>query len=77
VAGERRAYLVREAGKSGRPGKVYKLYPYTLRALEQAIDDARFRSFTGTAQELVKVDGRARTVVRRFEGGREVPPAPG
>lgn len=70
MAGERRAYLVREAGTRG---KVYKMYPYSLRALIDALEDARFRSFTGTPQELVKVEDGSRTVIRRYESGREVP----
>jgi hypothetical protein len=98
VAGERRAYVLRDAGSpsfmatsmSGAPrgvriswsvtrgspsrmGKVYKVYPYTPKALLEAIDDARFRSYTGTPQLVVRVEGKERAVIRRFETGREVP----
>jgi len=72
VAGERRAYVVRDAGSPSRMGRVYKVYPYTLKALLQALEDARFRSFAEVPQLVVRVDGRQRTVIRRFEHGREV-----
>jgi hypothetical protein len=68
---ERRAYVVRDAGSPSRQGKLYKLYPYTLPALLEALEDARFRSFTGPPQVVVLMAGRQRTVIRRFEHGRE------
>ena len=64
--------MVREAGSPSRMGKVYKVYPYTLKALLEAIDDARFRSYAEVPQLVVRVDGRQRTIIRRFEHGREV-----
>jgi hypothetical protein len=76
VAG-RRAYIVRAAGTATRPGKVWKIYPYTLQALQDAIGDARFRSRDEGPQQLVKVEGSRRTVIKRFERGREVPAAGG
>ena len=72
MAGERRAYMVQDAGSPSRMGKVYKVCPYTLKALFQALDDARFRSFAEVPQLIVRVNGRQRTVIRRFEHGREV-----
>ncbi len=71
MPGERRAYVVRDAGTSSRLGKLYKIYPYTLRSLLEALEDARFRSFTGPPQVVVLMDGRQRTVIRRFEHGRQ------
>lgn len=69
---ERRGYIVRSAGTPGRPRPVFKIYPYTLRSLLDAMEDARFQSFADGPQEVVKTEGRERTVVRRYEGGREV-----
>jgi hypothetical protein len=57
-----------------RPGPVFKIYPYTLKALLQAMEDARFQSFAGGPQEVVKTEGGQRTVIRRYEGGREAAP---
>jgi hypothetical protein len=71
VPEERRGYIVRAAGTPSRPGPVSKIYPYTLRALLDAMEDARFQSFAGVPQELVKTEGRERTVIRRYEGGRD------
>jgi hypothetical protein len=64
--------MVRDAGSASRMGKVYKIYPYTLKALLEAIDDARFRSYAEVPQLVLRVDGRQWTVIRRFEHGREV-----
>jgi hypothetical protein len=41
----RPGYLVRDAGSPSRPGRVFKMYPYTLRSLLDALDDARLRSY--------------------------------
>lgn len=66
-----RAYVVRDA--EAGPGEVTRVYPYTLKGLTEALDEARFLSMGGAAQVLaVIVDGRS-TVIRKFEGGREVP----
>lgn len=67
---EPRGYIVRPADA---PGEVASIYPYTLKALLQAMEDARFQSFAGGPQELVKTEGSQQTVIRRYEGGREVP----
>jgi hypothetical protein len=46
MPGERRAYVVRDAGSPSRLGKLYKIYPHTLDSLLEALEDARFRSHT-------------------------------
>ena len=61
MAREGRAYVVRDAGSPSRMGKVYKVYPYTLKALLEAIDDARFRSYAEVQQLVVRVDGAKAT----------------
>jgi len=73
MADTRLAYLVRDAGSSSRPGRVLRMYPYTLRALLDALDEARSRSSRDGPQLVIKVEGTARVVFRRYEGGREVP----
>jgi len=68
-----RAYVVREAGTPGKLGKVYRMYPYTLESLLEALDEARLRSYNGPSQVVTMVTGRQSTVIRRYEHGREVP----
>lgn len=69
-----RAYVVRE--ESAEPGEVSRIYPYTLKGLTDALDDARLRSYSGPPQVLVVLaDGRSR-VIRRYEQGHEVPATP-
>lgn len=68
---ERLSYIVRGAGTPSRPGPVHKVYPYTLRDLLDAMDDARLRSFTEGPQIVIRVNGDERITFRRFEGGRE------
>ncbi|HSZ42225.1 MAG TPA: hypothetical protein VK817_19890 [Trebonia sp.] len=49
------------------------MYPYTLKGLTEALDEARFLSMSGPAQVLVLLaDGRG-TVIRKYEKGREIP----
>jgi hypothetical protein len=63
--------------EAGEPGNVDQLYPYTLRGLTDALEEARFRSFAGPPQVvLVKADSGLR-VIRRYASGREVPGEPG
>lgn len=69
-------YVVREAGTPRRPGKIHKTYPYNLTSLIEAMDDARLRSFTGSAQVVVRVNGPERIAFRRYEHGREVAVSP-
>ena len=65
-----RAYVVRDA--NAEPGSVDRVYPYTLRGLTDALEDARFRSYAGRPQELAVVAEGGSTVIRRYEHGREV-----
>jgi hypothetical protein len=73
---EGRAYVVRDAGPRTGPGEVTRVYPYTLRGLTSALEDARLRSFGGTPQVLsIMTNGRS-NVIRRFQDGAEVPVSP-
>jgi hypothetical protein len=67
------AYVVRDAGTPSRLGKIYKVYPYTLNALLEAMDDARLRSFSAGPQVVVRVNRAERIVFRLYEHGQEVP----
>jgi hypothetical protein len=63
--------VVRDA--EAGPSEVTRVYPYTLKGLTEALDEARFRSMGGPAQVLAVIaDGRS-TVIRKYEKGREVP----
>ena len=66
-----RAYVVRDAEAGAT--EVTRMYPYTLKGLTEALDEARFLSMSGPAQVLVLLaDGRG-TVIRKYEKGREIP----
>jgi hypothetical protein len=66
------AYVVRDAEVAGvEPGNVDKLYPYTLRGLTDALEDARFRSFAGPPQVVLVLADAGMRVIRRYEHGRE------
>jgi hypothetical protein len=67
-----KSYAVRDAGTPSRLGKVHRVYPYDLRSLLEALDEARFRSFTGTPQVVTVVSGRQSQVIRRYEHGKQV-----
>ena len=75
-----RGYLVKDAGssggKNGQGGKVDQIYPYTLRGLTEALEEARFRSHSGSPQVLAVLGTGSTRVIRRFENGREVPVTP-
>jgi hypothetical protein len=72
-----RGYLVRDAETNGGKGrKVDQIYPYTLRGLTEALEEARFRSHSGAPQVLAVLGTGSTRVIRRFEDGREVPIAP-
>ena len=72
-----KGYVVRDAETTGGKGsKVDQLYPYTLRGLTEALEEARFRSHTGSPQVLAVLGVRNTRVIRRFERGREVPVPP-
>jgi len=79
MADAARGYLVRDADTTGgKRGKVDQIYPYTLRGLTEALEEARFRSHSGAPQVLaiLGAGGGGNRIIRRFEGGREVPVAP-
>jgi hypothetical protein len=69
------ASVVRDAGESTGLANPDDLYPYTLRGLLAAIEDARQRSFgESPPQELVVIPAKGpRRVIRRYERGHEVP----
>jgi hypothetical protein len=67
----RGAYVVRDDSPGGPSGNVDKLYPYTLKGLVEALEEARFRSFAGPPQVVVVKGEDGMRVIRRFEGGRE------
>jgi hypothetical protein len=72
-----RGYLVRDADVSrGKGRKVDQIYPYTLRGLTEALEEARFRSHSGAPQVLAILGTGNSRVIRRFEDGREVPISP-
>jgi hypothetical protein len=72
-----RGYLVRDAETNGGKGrKVDQIYPYTLRGLTEALEEARFRSHSGAPQVLAILGTGNTGVIRRFADGREVPMAP-
>jgi hypothetical protein len=64
------AYVVRDDG-AGALGNVDKLYPYTLKGLTDALEEARFRSFGGPPQVVVVMGKGGMRVIRRYERGRE------
>jgi hypothetical protein len=64
------AYIVRDDGV-GVARNVDKLYPYTLKGLTDALEEARFRSFSGPPQVvLVRAESGLKRI-RRYENGRE------
>jgi hypothetical protein len=68
------AYVVRDEGAGATPGNIDKLYPYTLKGLTDALEEARFRSFTGPPQVVMVAGGSGMKVIRRYSHGRETPP---
>ena len=67
------AYVVRDEIASTLSGNVDKLYPYTLKGLTDALEEARFRSFAGPPQLVLVMAGDGMKVIRRYEHGRERP----
>lgn len=67
------AYVVRDESAGGGSGNVDKLYPYTLKGLIEALEEARFRSAGGPAQVVVVKGEDGMRVIRRYERGREIP----
>ena len=66
-----KSYAVRDAGSPGRLGKIYKTYPYDLRSLLQALEDARLQSFNHGPHVVTVVTDRHSQVIRRYEHGKE------
>jgi hypothetical protein len=78
MARARAAYVVRDDGARAMPGNVDKLYPYTLKGLTDALEDARFRSYAGPPQVVMTMAESGMKLIRRYEHGRETPAeAPG
>ena len=67
------AYVVRDESAGTTPGNVDKLYPYTLKGLTDALEEARFRSFAGPPQLVMVVTETGRKVIRRYSHGKESP----
>jgi hypothetical protein len=67
------AYVVRDESAGTTPGNVDKLYPYTLKGLTDALEEARFRSFAGPPQLVMVVTETGMKVIRRYSRGRESP----
>lgn len=66
-----RTYLVVDEVPESIPRHVDQVYPYTLRGLVAALEEARSRSFGGNPQLIVAREGKSSRVIRRFEHGRE------
>ena len=67
----RGAYVVRDDSPGAASGNVDVLYPYTLKGLVDALEEARLRSFAGPAQVVMAKGEDGMRVIRRFEGGRD------
>jgi hypothetical protein len=67
-------YVVRD-DDTGAPGNVDKLFPYTLKGLTDALEEARFRSFAGPPQLVLVLGEAGLRVIRRYANGRETPAA--
>jgi hypothetical protein len=65
------AYVVRDETAGEASGNVDKLYPYTLKGLTEALEEARFRSFGGPPQLVYVLAEDGMKVIRRYENGRE------
>ena len=69
----RAAYVVRDDSPGGPSGNVDKVYPYTLKGLTDALEEARFRSYAGPPQVVVVKGDDGMRVIRKFAHGRENP----
>jgi hypothetical protein len=67
------AYVVRDDAAGTTLGSVDKLFPYTLKGLTAALEEARFRSFAGPPQVVVVMLDTGMKIIRRYESGRERP----
>ncbi len=68
------AYVVRDESPGAQPGNVDQLYPYTLKGLTDALEEARYRSFGGPAQVVAVHSESGLRIIRRYERGHETPP---
>jgi hypothetical protein len=69
----RGAYVVRDDDPDAPSGNVDKLFPYTLKGLIEALEEARFRSAGGPPQVVVVKGEDGMRVIRRYSRGREIP----
>jgi hypothetical protein len=67
----RGAYVVRDDSPGAPSGNVDMLYPYTLKGLVEALEEARLRSLAGPPQVVVVKGEAGLKVIRRYEHGRE------
>ena len=65
------AYIVRDDSADTTSGNVDKLYPYTLKGLIDALEEARFRSYAGPPQVVLVRGESGLKQIRRYENGRE------
>ena len=67
MSGGGRAYVVRDADPPAESdnGDVARIYPYTLTGLRQALEEARYRSYSGRPQVVAGVAGEQSRVIRR------------
>lgn len=70
--GTSKSYAIREAGSANKLGKIWKTYPYDLRSLMLALDEAQLHSTYNGPHVLTVVEGRRSKVIRRYEQGRLV-----
>jgi hypothetical protein len=73
VARDGGAYVVRDESAGGGSGNVDKLYPYTLKGLTDALEEARYRSYAGPPQVVMTMAEGGMRLIRRYERGREAP----
>ena len=66
-----KTYLVVDEAPDRIPRHVDQVYPYTLRGLVSALEEARIRSYGDNPQLLIARHGGESRVIRRFEHGHE------
>ncbi len=71
MASAAKTYVVEDADEGAKSGIPPGVFPGTLAGLVDALDAARFRSAAGMPKVLAVVEGKQRTIIRRFEGGKE------
>jgi hypothetical protein len=65
------AYVVRDESPGAQPSSVDQLYPYTLKGLTDALEEARYRSLGGPPQVVAVPTETGMKIIRRYERGRE------